>query len=101
MATGYTREGEHPIKVRKVFYDEEGRRCEEEHVEIAITEDYYPPQIVSAKFWLMNRDPGRWRERFEADISARVDAEISDVMIERMAEAFGYGKSKDKSDAGA
>jgi transcriptional regulator with XRE-family HTH domain len=101
LAIGYTRKVEQPIKTKCIFYDDDGRKCEEEKVEIFMTEEYCPPQAASIKFWLINRDPAHWRERFEAEISGRMETEISDAMIDRMAEAFGYGKSKDQSDAGA
>jgi hypothetical protein len=61
MACGYTREVQKPIKVRKILYDEIGRKASDvEEVEIVTVEEYFPPQPVPNRFWLINRMWEHW-----------------------------------------
>lgn len=58
------------VKVKKVYFDEEGHRCEEEHVEIVDLEQEVPPDTTAGIFWLKNRKPVQWNKpmpRIEED----------------------------------
>lgn len=48
------------IKVKDVYFDEEGRRCEKERVEIVELEQEVPPDTTAGIFWLKNRKPEQW-----------------------------------------
>jgi hypothetical protein len=74
---GYTYPEEMAFKCKRVFYDEQDRRCEEEHIETITVQKYQPPETMAQVVWLNNRCPSRWRrnagkeqldrERFEHD----------------------------------
>lgn len=58
------------IKVKDVYFDEEGRRCEKERVEIVELEQEVPPDTTAGIFWLKNRKPEQWNRpvpRIEED----------------------------------
>lgn len=58
------------IKLKDVYYDEEGRRCEKEGVEIVELEQEVPPDTTAGIFWLKNRKPEQWNRpapRIEED----------------------------------
>lgn len=58
------------IKVKDVYFDEEGRRCEKERVEIVELEQEVPPDTTAGIFWLKNRKPDQWNKpapRIEED----------------------------------
>lgn len=48
------------VKVKDVYYDEEGRRCEKERVEVVELEQEVPPDTTAGIFWLKNRKPKQW-----------------------------------------
>lgn len=51
------------IKCKKVYYDEEGRRCEEEILKEGFEEQYIPPDVTAQIFWLKNKRGETWREK--------------------------------------
>lgn len=59
-ATGMTIKVQQAVKVKKVYFDEEGHRCEEEHVEVVELEQEVPPDTTAGIFWLKNRKPEQW-----------------------------------------
>jgi hypothetical protein len=68
MAVGFTEETTKPVKLHRVFYDEQGRRCEDEHVELVTIKEYVQPVFNAAAFLLTNYDPGRWRRNAGKEI---------------------------------
>lgn len=52
-----------PFKVKKVYYDDQGRRCEEERVVIAEFDDQVPPDTAAAFIWLKNRRSDKWSDK--------------------------------------
>ena len=56
----YAKEGR-AFKVKEVYYDEEGRRCEKETIEIAEVDVFIPPDTMAMAIWLNNRRPDKWR----------------------------------------
>lgn len=56
----YVKEGR-AFKVKDVFYDEEGRRCERERIEVAEVDVFIPPDTMAMAIWLNNRKPDKWR----------------------------------------
>ena len=58
-ATGAVVHKQQPFKVKKVYYDNQNRRCEEERVVIAEFDDQVPPDTAAAFIWLKNRRSGQ------------------------------------------
>lgn len=50
------------VKVKEVYFDVEGRRCEKEHVEVVELEQEVPPDTTAGIFWLKNRKPEQWNK---------------------------------------
>lgn len=40
-------------------------------------QEHLPTDIGAAKLWLLNRQPGRWRERHEVDVAMTLEAKIA------------------------
>lgn len=59
-ATGMKVKVQQAIKVKDVYFDGEGRRCEKERVEIIELEQEVPPDTTAGIFWLKNRKPEQW-----------------------------------------
>ena len=62
-ATGARVNKQQPFKLKRVFYDELGRRCEDERIEIAEFEEEVPPDTGAAAFWLKNRRSDKWSDK--------------------------------------
>ena len=64
LATGYTVPVKKPIKVRRIEYDESGRKIREyEEVVLALEEKHVEPDVRAQMFWLTNRSRDRWEHR--------------------------------------
>lgn len=85
MGTEY--EKAHPVKLKKVIYDNEGRKvAEEERVEVVMVKEIIPPDTTAMIFWLKNRRKEAWRDmqqhehgkpgEFDAMDDAALDAAI-------------------------
>ena len=68
-ARGGVRTLKKPMKVRRITYDERGRRVEKEEIVFADEEIYVQPNVKAQIFWLTNRAPERWRNKIEAAVS--------------------------------
>ena len=56
-----------PFKLKTVEYNREGKKIkEQEKIEYAEYDEYYPPDVTAQIFWLKNRKPDDWRDRREA-----------------------------------
>lgn len=55
------------FKVKKVYYDENGKRVEEERIEMIDEERVIPSDFRNVQFWLKNRKPKQWRDKQEID----------------------------------
>lgn len=65
--TGYTVRVRKPFKLKTVEYNHEGRKIkEQEKIEYAEYDEYFPPDVTAQIFWLKNRKPETWRDRREA-----------------------------------
>lgn len=58
-----------PFKTKNVFYNEDGKRIEEEKIEIVEVEKVIPADFRSQSFWLRNRKSDSWRDRQEHDLT--------------------------------
>lgn len=75
-AHGYNAQIRKTFKVKEVFYDEAGHRCEKEHLEDGIDEVHVPADTQAITFWLRNRRPDKWRDK--VDTSAPDQQETQD-----------------------
>ncbi|RYJ44553.1 hypothetical protein [Flavobacterium beibuense] len=55
------------IKCKEVYYDENGKRVEKERVEIVEVEKHIPADFRSQQFWLKNRNPQQWSDKYDDD----------------------------------
>lgn len=67
----YAKEGR-AFKCKRVWYDDNGKRCEEEFVEVVEVDVFIPPDTMAMAIWLNNRMPDKWRrnankEKLDAD----------------------------------
>lgn len=51
------------FKVKEVYYDIEGRRCEKESVVVQDLDQDLPPDTTAMIFWLKNRKPDYWNKQ--------------------------------------
>ena len=58
---GYMTKVERAIKCKKVFYDDNGKRCEEEEIKMVLEDFYVQPDTTAIAIWLNNRRPEAWR----------------------------------------
>lgn len=57
------------VKVKSVYWDENGKRCEKETVEVVEVMQGVPGDFRNQRFWLMNRQKDKWRDKQEQTIS--------------------------------
>lgn len=81
-ATGYFYTEQVPFKCKHSWYDERGKKVDEEHVEIAEVERWHAPEVTAQIFWLKNRKPAAknqydgWRDTKEIDMNEKRDMTI-------------------------
>ena len=69
-ALGYDYVEQQAVKVKTVYYLD-GKRHEEEHVEVVEVRKRRPADTTAQIFWLKNRKPVDWRDRRETEITGR------------------------------
>ncbi len=75
------------IKCKSVFYNEEGKRVEEEVIKIVDVEKTIPADFRSQSFWLKNRKSDVWRDKQEVEHSGNVGTvNLSDLTTEELIE---------------
>ena len=103
-AKGYNAEIRKTFKVKEVYYDAEGRRCEKEHLEVGVDEVHVPADTLAEKYWLSNRRPDRWRDRVDTAAPLnpeRQDDGFLDALDQKVSEAWDQPAEvdEDKGDA--
>lgn len=68
LATGFEYIEEQPIKLKKTYW-ENGRKTEEEYVEIVKVKKIVPPNAQSQQHWLRNRDNANWADKQNVDVT--------------------------------
>ena len=68
-ARGGIRTLKKPMKLRRISFDERGRRVENEEIVYADEQVYIQPNVKAQIFWLTNRAPERWRTKIEAMVN--------------------------------
>lgn len=71
-ATGYSWLECQPIKIKEVYYNDQGKRCEKEHIEMVKVEKHTPPDATSMIFWLKNRKSDKWRDKQDINHSGGI-----------------------------
>lgn len=66
------------FKLKKISYDSEGRRCEEEYLQQAEDEVHIPADTTAQIFWLKNRQPTKWRDKQDVEHSGSLGVKIVD-----------------------
>lgn len=103
-ALGYEWMEETPIKVKEKYYDEKGKLCERERVEIVMVRKIVPPDPTSALFWLKNRKTSQWRDKREVDLTSGGEkiglGAMSDEEIALMSAEFQNGRNKEATGGG-
>ena len=64
-ALGFTTKIKEPIKVKTKKQLIDKGTIEEEHIEYVDKEIYIPPDTTAQIFWLKNRRPDKWRDKWE------------------------------------
>ncbi len=59
-ALGFTYREQQAVKVKNEYYDDKGRKCYKETVEVVDIEKTKPPETQAATFWSINRDSEKW-----------------------------------------
>lgn len=72
---GYNAKIRKTFKVKEVYYDEDGHRCEKEHLEEGIDEVHVPADTQAITFWLKNRRPDKWRDKVDANAPGQQEAQ--------------------------
>ena len=72
-ALGGTREVRKTFKVKEKYYDDHGKLCEKEKLVQATDEVYIPGDTTAQIFWLKNRKPQKWRDKWEIEDHSAVD----------------------------
>lgn len=71
-AHGYNAKILKTFKLKKIWYDEQGRKCEEEYLEQAEDEVHVPADTTAQIFWLKNRNRVDWRDKQEVEHSGEI-----------------------------
>lgn len=85
---GFTCKRQQPFKLKRTYYDEQGRRCEEERVEIAEFFDQVPPDTAAAFIWLKNRRPDKWMDKPIAEPTGEDQADFEKALKESAAKLW-------------
>ncbi len=75
-ALGGVHEVRKHIKVKRIYYDEQGRKCEKEEIQVVLDEVYVPGDTTAQIFWLKNRKPELWKDK------QIVEAEVGVMKLE-------------------
>ena len=85
-AHGYNAKVVKTFKVKEVYYNDDGRRCESEHLESRYDEVHVPADTTAQIFWLKNRKPDKWRDKRETELSGNVNNPLADFSTEELRE---------------
>jgi hypothetical protein len=68
-AVGYVITETVAAKVKDIYYDDNGNKCQRERLDTVEVNKEVPPDIQAIKFWLINRMKGKWSDNpSKADI---------------------------------
>lgn len=61
-AVGYVITETVAAKVKDIYYDDNGNKCQRERLDTVEVSKEVPPDIQAIKFWLVNRMKGKWSD---------------------------------------
>lgn len=76
-----------PMKIKEVYFDDAGRRCEKEKIELVPVRKSVPPDTQALQFWLKNRRSQNWREKTEVNHQSG-DKPLGDVLLEMIDKVY-------------
>lgn len=80
LAVGYTRPVRKTYRLKRVEYDERGRKAREwEELETGIDEVHVPASVTAQKFWLAHRRPGDWGDGADAEDGDGLVSVVDDI----------------------
>lgn len=65
------------VKLKKTWYDENGKKCEEEMVEVVDLKKAAPPETAAIVFFLKNRRRDLWRDKQDVEHTGHDGAPIA------------------------
>ena len=91
-AIGYWRTISRGIKCKRVFYDDKERRCEQEEIKFVEEEVWFPADTMAIKFYLINRNPLRWKEKVEdTGVTTELLSSVDKIVVEIKNKADSVG----------
>jgi len=79
---GYDLDVPRSYKLRSVYYDENGKRCETERIETVMTKQHVPADIEAIRFYLINKCRQRYSLNPHAIELKRQEIEIRKTEVE-------------------
>lgn len=61
-ATGYEVKETVAVKLKEIYYDDKGNKCQKEKLDTVEVIKEIPADTPAIKFWLINRKQGRWKD---------------------------------------
>lgn len=71
-ATGFWYFEEQAFKCKRVYYDDEGRKCEEEELKSIEVQRFKPGETSAQCFWLKNRRPDLWKDKHDIEHTGEI-----------------------------
>lgn len=65
---GRTVKEQKAFKVKRVYYDENGKKCEEESIQVVDVDTYIKPDTLAMAIWLNNRLPHEFRKNANKEV---------------------------------
>ena len=81
------------FKVKRVWFDDKGHRCEDERIEIAEETVAIPANEKAQEFWRANRKPEQWSKKEKLEVSGSVD--FADVISQARERAKNAAQDSD------
>ncbi len=75
-AVGYSYIEQQAIKVKRVYWDNAGRKCEAEEVKLVDVVRVHPGETTAQIFWLKNRRPEVWRDKLITEQEGPMNVEV-------------------------
>lgn len=70
-----------PIKLKKIQYNDSGKKIkEEEYIGYGMEEVVTPPDTTAAIFWLKNRKPDVWKDKQTLDADDHLIEKLEDLL---------------------
>lgn len=79
-ALGYNAKVQKTFKMKEVYYDEDGRRCEREYLKVGTDEVHIAADTAAQIFWLKNRRPDKWRDKPVEEPSSDQNTSLADAI---------------------